>query len=160
RISHIALTLLCSTAFLRAQSTHASLSGRLTDPSKAVIAGARIAAISSGTNLRYETLSNSSGEFFLPNLAPGRYRIEIEKPGFKKLVKPEVILHVQDAQAIEFEMKLGDVSETITVEAGASVVNTDSGAVSTVVDRALVENLPLNGRSFQTLMMLAPGVVT
>jgi hypothetical protein len=54
---------------------------------------------------------------------------------------------------------LGAASETVTVEAGAPLVNTESGTVSTVVDRALVENLPLNGRSFQTLMMLTPGVV-
>jgi outer membrane receptor protein involved in Fe transport len=144
---------------LRAQSTNASLTGRITDPSKALITDAKIAAISAGTNFRYETKTNGSGEYYLANLPPSPYRIEIEKPGFKKLIKPDVVLHVQDALEINFEMTLGAASETITVEAGAPLVNTESGTVSTVVDRTFVENLPLNGRSFQTLMMLTPGVV-
>src|SRR3989442_2227842 len=79
--------------------------------------------------------------------------------GFKRLIKPDVILHVQDALEIDFAMTVGSASESITVEAGAPLVNTESATVSTVVDRTFVESLPLNGRSFQTLIMLAPGVV-
>jgi len=99
------------------------------------------------------------GEYYLTSLPPNSYRIEIEKAGFKRLVKPDVDLYVQDALEIDFEMTLGAASETVTVEAGAPLVNTESGTVSTMVDRAFVENLPLNGRSFQTLMLLTPGVV-
>src|SRR5215831_8697210 len=84
---------------LRAQSTNASLTGRVTDSSKALIVGAKVAAISAGTNVRYETTTNGSGQYYLPNLPPDPYRIEIEKPGFKKLNKPDVIVHVQDALA-------------------------------------------------------------
>jgi hypothetical protein len=144
---------------LRAQSTNASLTGRITDPSKALIVDAKITAISADTNVRYETASNGSGEYHLPNLSPSSYRIEIEKPGFKKLIKPDVILHVQDALEINFEMTLGTASETITVESGAPLVNTESATVSTVIDRTFVDNLPLNGRSFQNLIMLTPGAV-
>ena len=154
-----ALSLFSLTALLHAQSTSASLTGRVTDPSNAVIASAQVAAIGADTNARLTALTDASGEYHLANLAPGAYRIEIEKPGFKKLVKTDVALHVQDALAIDFEMALGDVSETINVAAGAPLVNTESGTVSTVVDRTFVENLPLNGRSFQTLMLLTPGVV-
>ena len=154
-----ALLLLSLTSVLRAQSTNASLTGRVTDPQKALIVDANVAAISVGTNARYETTTNGSGEYYLTNLPPNAYRIEIEKSGFKKLIKPDVILHVQDALRIDFDMTLGDVSETVTVEAGAPLVNTESATVSTVVDRKFVENLPLNGRSFQTLIMLTPGVV-
>ena|ERR1700752_1234426 len=74
---------------------------------------------------------------------PSLYRIEIEKSGFKKIIKPDVILHVQDAVKIDFEMAVGSVSEAMTVEAGAPPVNTESGTVSTVIDRTFVENLPL-----------------
>jgi len=144
---------------LHAQSTNASVSGRITDPSKALITGAKIAAVSAGTNLRYESMSNGSGEYFLANLPPSSYRIEVEKSGFKKLVKPDVVLHVQDALEINLEMALGSATESITVESGAPLVNTESGTVSTVVDRTFVDNLPLNGRSFQTLILLTPGVV-
>ncbi len=144
---------------LRAQSTNASLTGRITDPSKAAVAEAKIAAISAATNFRYEATTNTSGEYYLTNLPPGLYQIEVEKPGFKKFIKPDVILHVQDALKIDFEMTVGSVSESITVEAGAPLVNTESATVSTVVDRTFVDDLPLNGRSFQTLIMLTPGVV-
>jgi Carboxypeptidase regulatory-like domain/TonB dependent receptor-like, beta-barrel len=157
-----ALTFLFLAAFasiLRAQSTNASLTGRITDPSKALIVDAKIAAMSADTNLRYETATNGSGEYYLANVPPGPYRIEVEKPGFKKLIKPDVILHVQDALKIDFEMTLGAASETITVESGAPLVNTESATVSTVIDRTFVENLPLNGRSFQNLIMLTPGAV-
>jgi hypothetical protein len=144
---------------LRAQSTNASLTGRITDPSRAVISDASIAAISSGTNVRYGTMANGAGEYYLANLPPDIYRIEVEKPGFKKLIKPDVTLHIQDATEINFEMTVGSTSESITVEAGAPLVNTESATVSTVVDRTFVDNLPLNGRSFQTLILLTPGVV-
>jgi hypothetical protein len=146
-------------AFLHAQSTNASLTGRITDPSKGLIADAKVAAVSADTNVRYESVTNSSGEYSLASLLPGTYRIEVEKNGFKKLIKPDVVLHVQDAPAIDFQMTLGAASDSVTVEAGAPLVNTESGTVSTVVDRALVDNLPLNGRSFQTLVMLTPGTV-
>src|SRR6266481_6101349 len=147
------------TGDLRAQSTNASISGRVTDPSKAVIVDAKVAGINTGTNARYEGATNGSGEYYLTNLPPGSYRIEIEKTGFQKLIKPYVILHVQDALAIDFVMTVGSVLETITVQTGAPMVNTESAAVSTVIDRTFVDNLPLNGRSFQTLIMLTPGVV-
>src|SRR5216684_3195721 len=157
-VSFVSL-LLSSSFVLYAQSTNASLTGRITDPSKALIVGARVTAISVGTDLRYEARSNGAGEYHLANLPPGPYRMEVEKPGFNKLVKPDVVFHVQDALEINFEMKVGSASETVTVEAGAPLMNTESATVSTVVDRTFVENLPLNGRSFQTLIMLTPGVV-
>ncbi len=154
-----ALLLLSLASALRAQSTNASLTGRVSDPQKALIVDAKVAVISAGTNVRAEITTNGSGEYYFANLAPAVYRIEVEKAGFKKLLKPDLILHVQDALKIDFEMTLGDVSETVTIEGGAPLVNTESAAVSTVVDRTFVENLPLNGRSFQTLIALTPGVV-
>ena len=154
-----AFFLLSLTARLHAQSTNASLAGRVTDPSQAVVPNARVAAISAGTNRRDEVLTDAAGEYHLATLAPGAYRIEIEKSGFKKLIKPDVVLHVQDAFALDFEMTVGEASQTVNVEAGAPLVNTESGTVSTVVDHGFVENLPLNGRSFQSLILLTPGVV-
>ena len=143
---------------LSAQSTSASLTGRVTDPSKAVITGAKVAGINKSTGVGYDTTSNA-GDYALPKLPAGTYRLEIEKNGFKKLIKPDVVLHVQDAAEIDFEMTVGPVTESITVEGGAPLLNTESATVSTIVDRTFADNLPLNGRSFQTLIMLTPGVV-
>jgi len=155
----LALSLFLYPCALRAQTTNGSITGRVTDSSKASVPDAKVGAVNAGTNFRYETDTNGAGEYTLANLPPGTYRIEVEKTGFKKLIRPDVTLHVQDALAIDFEMAVGSVSDTITVQAGAPQVNTTSATVSTVVDQTFVENIPLNGRSFQTLIMLTPGVV-
>ena len=121
---------------------------------------AEITAVNAGTNFPYKIKTNVSGEYYLTNLSPGRYRLEVEKTGFRKLIESDVTLHVQDAIELNFELTLGSAAETITVPAGAPLVETESATVSTVIDRTFVEKaLPLNGRSFQTLVMLTPGVV-
>jgi hypothetical protein len=112
------LFLACSVT-VRGQSTNGSISGRVIDPSHAVIADAKVTAVNIGTNFRYETATNSSGEYYLTNLPPGSYNLEVEKSGFKNLLRPDVILHVRDALAIDFEMTLGPSKESVTVEAGA-----------------------------------------
>src|SRR5713101_7620112 len=145
---------------LRAQSTNASVTGYITDPTKAVIAGAKVVVINVDTNARYETTTNGAGSYDIPNLPPGLYRIEVEKPGFKTVVKSDLVLHIQDTAAINFEMAVGSASEIVTVTAGGLVINTTDASVSTVVDQAYIRNMPLNGRSFQDLILLTPGVVT
>ena len=129
------------------------------DPSKAVIEEAKVAAGNTGTNYGYEFTTDGKGEYALANLPPGTYRIEVEKSGFKKLIRPDVILHVQDALAIDFEMPVGSVWDSITVQAGAPLLNTTSATVSTLVDQTLVENMPLNGPNFTFLAQLS-AVVT
>jgi len=144
---------------LRAQSTSVDVAGRITDPSNASIAGAKVVVISAGTSVRYEAETNVLGEYHLGSLSPGAYRIEIEKSGFKTLVQPDLVLHAQDVLTIDFQMTLGNASQTVTVKSKTPPVDIESATVSTVVDRAFAENLPLNGRSFQNLILLTPGVV-
>ncbi len=151
--------LVSSSSGLRAQSTNASLIGRVTDPSKAPIADVQVAAINARTNARHETTTNNSGEYYVTNLPPDTYRLEIEKPGFKKIIKPEVVLHIQDALAINFEMAVGEVTDSITVEGGAPLLDASDATVGTLIDNRFVENMPLNGRSFSALIDLTPGVV-
>jgi hypothetical protein len=119
KVSSLVLVLLLSLYLcaLRAQTTNASITGRVTDPSRAVIAEAKVAAVNTGTNFRYESTTNTAGEYTLANLPPGTYRMEVEKSGFRKLVRPNVILHMQDALAIDFEMAVGSVSDSVTVQA-------------------------------------------
>jgi hypothetical protein len=155
------LSLLVFVSFipLFAQAPTATIDGRVLDPSKAVLEGARVDATNIDTNLKYTTQTNSAGLFTLVNLPPGTYRLEVSKIGFRTIVKPDIVVHVQDVIALNFDLPLGSVLESVTVEGGAPLVNTEDASVSTVVDRNFAENLPMNGRSFQTLIQLTPGVV-
>src|SRR5262249_43860733 len=157
-----ALAVLLVLAFgtpVRAQSPNATLTGRVTDASHAVVVDAKIAAIRTDTNGRRETTTNESGTYALTNLPPGPYRIEVEKNGFNKMIRPDVVLHVQDALELDFEMTVGSVSESITVAAGAPLLETSSATVGTLIDNRFVANMPLNGRSFGSLIDLTPGTV-
>jgi hypothetical protein len=79
-----------------AQSPSASLRGRITDVSKSVVVNARILAINVGTNISYVGATNSAGEYYIPSLLPGSYRIEAQKTGFSTVIKPDVVLHIQE----------------------------------------------------------------
>jgi hypothetical protein len=145
---------------LFSQSTNASLTGIVDDPSKAVIPNVSITAINTQTGGRSQTLTNSAGQYVLPALIPGSYRIEVDKQGFKGIIEAGLVLHVQDIVQMNFHMAIGSSSETVTVNAGGNQINTTDASVSTVVDRQFVGNMPLNGRSFQSLILLAPGAVS
>ena len=142
-----------------AQSSNGSIAGQVMDPSRAVIAQALVSAVNTNTNFLYETETNEAGTYLLATLAPGNYRVEIEKTGFKSAVRPNVVLHVQDALELNFELAVGSMSDTVTVESSVLAANTQYTTVSTVVNRQFIENIPLNGRSFQSLLLLTPGVV-
>ena len=141
------------------QSPNGTISGLVLDPSERAIVGAEVLIVNDATGVRYAGATNREGIYAIPNLPPGPYRIQVSKVGFKTLIKPDVVLNVQAAVAINFTLPVGAVYETLTVTGGTPLINTESGSVSTVIDRNLVENLPLNGRSFNTLLQLTPGVV-
>jgi Carboxypeptidase regulatory-like domain/TonB-dependent Receptor Plug Domain len=142
-----------------AQSPTGTISGIVTDPAGATIAGAEVIAVNDATRVQFSGSTNGEGIYVVPNLPPGNYRVQVSKVGFKTIIKPDIVLNVQDALAINFALPLGAMSEIVTIQGGASLVNTESAAVATVVDRQFVENIPLNGRSFQSLIELTPGVV-
>ena len=144
---------------LDAQSTNASLTGRITDPRKAVIAEATVTVINTGTGIHYQGLTNETGAYYVSNLPPGRYRIEVEKLGFKAVIESGVLLHVQDAVEVNFEMMLGSTSESVTVAGESSPLDTESSTVGTVVEQRKANELPLNGRNVFNLIVLAPSVI-
>ena len=152
------LFILCAAISTFAQSTDATISGVVVDPSAKVIQNADIEILNEATGVHFSAKTNESGIYSVSILPPGQYRVQVSKMGFKTLIKPDVVLNVQGAVALNFTLPLGATSESITVEGGAAAINTTDGSVSTVIDRDFVENMPLNGRSFQDLLSLAPGV--
>ena len=163
RFPRIAFFFACAVSLalpLAAQSPNGTINGRVVDPSNGVIVGADILVINDVTGVKYSGKTNDDGIYVVPNLPPGPYRLQVSKVGFKTLIKPDIVLNIQDALSINFTLPVGAVFETVTVEGGASMINTTDASVSTVIDHTYVENMPLNGRSFQDLILLTPGVVT
>jgi hypothetical protein len=142
-----------------AQSPTGSIGGIVFDADARTIPGADVIVVNDLTRVRYETKTNEAGIYAVPNLPPGPYRVQASKVGFKTLIKPDIILNVQDAITVNFTLPIGATSIAVTVEGGAPMIDTTDATVSTVVDRQFAENLPMNGRSFQTLIYLTPGVV-
>jgi hypothetical protein len=161
----VRLTVLCFITFFlfictaSAQSPTGTVSGIVLDPSGGAIAGAQVLIINEATAVQYPGKANGEGYYVVPNIPPGTYRIQVSNSGFKTIIKPDIVIHVEDALAINFTLPIGAASEIVTVEGGAPLVNTENAAVGTVIDRNFVEQLPLNGRSFNTLLQLTPGVV-
>jgi len=152
----VILLLTAEVAF--AQTEGARISGRVADPTDAVIVGAECKITNIETNVSTTTTTNEDGIYVIPDLRPATYRLTIQKEGFRTVVQPNLQLYVQDAVNENFTLAVGSVSESATV-LGAPLLQTDSAAVSTVVDQQFVENMPLNGRSFQSLIALTPGIV-
>jgi outer membrane receptor protein involved in Fe transport len=142
------------------QSPTASITGIVFDPDNKVIPGAEIIAVNDLTRVQYETKTNGEGIYTVVSLPPGPYRVQVSKVDFKTIIKPDIILNVGDALSLNFTLPIGASSVAVTVEGGAPMINTTDGSVSTVVDHSYVENMPLNGRSFQDLILLTPGTVT
>ena len=155
-ISACALTLVLPVI---AQSPNGVLNGLVVDSSNSAIVGADVVAANDATAVQYITKTNGEGLYVIPNLPPGPYRLQISKFGFKTIIKTDIVVHIQDALALNFTLPVGATAEVVTVTGGGPIVNTESASVGTVIDREFVENLPLNGRSFNTLLQLTPGVV-
>ena len=160
RLSIFGSVLLLFSLAAFSQTETATLTGTITDPSGAIVANASVQVTNVETGVTTRRVSNGSGLYVVPNLAPGHYRVIVEKAGFKQMALTDLTLNVQDIISRNFQMQVGTVSESITVSGEGVNINTESAAVSTVIDQTYVANMPLNGRSFQDLILLTPGVVT
>ena len=152
----LALALL-SAAPLLGQS--AELSGLITDPSGLAVPNARVSVQRVDTGAARTVSSNQQGEYGVPALLPGPYNITVEANGFKTIHQNGVVVEVDQRARLDFALTVGSNTESITVKGSAPLLNTSDASVSTVIGNRFVENLPLNGRSFSSLINLAPGVV-
>jgi Carboxypeptidase regulatory-like domain len=134
---------LCVIAPIHGQSPNGMISGIVVDPSGAAIVGAEILIANDATGVQYPAKTNGDGFYLATNLPPGTYRLQVSNSGFKTIIKPDIIIHVEDALAINFTLPIGAASEIVTVEGGAPLINTENASVGAVIDRNFVESLPL-----------------
>jgi hypothetical protein len=144
---------------MRAQNFYGSITGTVTDSTGAQMEGANVTVINTATGTRQSVQTSTAGEYRLVNLIPGTYRLEIEKTGFKRLTRDNVEVQVESVVRLDSSMEIGDVNQSIEVEAAAPLLQTENASLSQVVSNRSVEQLPLNGRNVLNLVNLVPGVV-
>src|SRR5256714_10753622 len=158
RWSHaLFLCVLCLAASSQVFGQNATLVGTVTDPSVAAVANATVSITHAETGHVYRFTSNSDGQYVAPDLPIGHYSIKVEASGFKAAEQKSIVLQVGDRARFDFEMKVGGASETITVEANAVRVQTDTGEVSNVITGQQLSQIAVNGRGIYQYAALAPG---
>ena len=146
-------------ASLFGQTDTASLSGSVVDPQGRPVGEVEVKVTRIETGIAAISTTNSAGLYFFGSLAPGHYQLEVTKAGFRQIVVRGLILQVEGRVEQNVTLQIGSQSESVTVESSALEINTRDATVGTLVDRKFAETLPLNGRSFQSLIELAPGVI-
>jgi Carboxypeptidase regulatory-like domain/TonB dependent receptor len=142
-----------------AQFESATLTGVVTDAANAFVSGAEIRAVNEDTNIESATTTDNEGRFAFTNLRPGPYRVTATAKGFKQAVSPGVILQVNQAARLDMQLTVGDVTERITVNAEAPLLETETASRGAVIDHTKMIELPLNGRDYNQLALLSPGVL-
>ncbi|GAC1421164.1 MAG: hypothetical protein NVSMB62_15850 [Acidobacteriaceae bacterium] len=141
-----------------AQKTTGVVFGQVTDSSGAVLPNATVSLKNSSTGFSRDTSTNSTGEYRFEDIPNATYTIDVSSPSFRRFVADGVVVNVASLTRVDAKLTVGNVSETVEVSASAVQVETESGALGTVVDGTQVKELPLNGRSFVELTQLGPGV--
>jgi hypothetical protein len=142
-----------------AQNPNATVSGAVTDTTGAVVPNAAVVFTNVSTGIPYKTVSNGDGQYRLNGLIPGVYRGEAQQQGFKSVVKDNITLHVEDQVAINFAMEVGSLEQSVVVEAGEPLIDSQSTSLGQVIEGRQVQDTPLNGRNAMNLVALVPGVV-
>ena len=141
-----------------AQAVTGNISGTVTDASGAVIVGAQVVVTNTGTGVALTTTSNDQGRYNVPDLTVGTYQVQATKSGFQTVVHKGINLTVGSQFVADLSLPVGQAQETVTVESAVSQVETQSTAISTLVNQSQMVDLPLNGRNFEQLINVAPGV--
>jgi Carboxypeptidase regulatory-like domain/TonB dependent receptor len=161
--SHLKCVLLFASLLLSipvaAQEYRGSIGGTVTDPSGAAIPGVTLTVTSVERNVSHETLTAHDGNYLVPFLLPGNYRVSAELAGFKRYVRSSVELRVNDRLRLDIQLELGEVAESVTVTGQTEVLETDTANRGVVIGKKEIFNLPTSGRNPFQLAWLSPGVL-
>jgi hypothetical protein len=150
--------LACLSAMSFGQEFRGTILGRVEDPQRAAASAAKVVAIHAGTGTRTEAMSNESGDYYLPFLLPGQYELQVTKAGFRAVVQTGIEVRTLDRLKIDVRLELGAVTESITVNAEASLLDLATGSRGEVVSSKMLAELPLSGHTSLMLPRLMPGM--
>ncbi|CAN5772534.1 hypothetical protein BH18ACI4_BH18ACI4_00320 [soil metagenome] len=142
-----------------AQTTTATISGEVTDPTGAKVPGAKVIATNVQTSNARSVITDEDGRFLISNLAPGPYEVVVEQQGFSKELRRGLVLTVGRDAVVNFSLKVGSITQQVEISGDAPLVNTTTSEVSALVDERTIKELPLNGRDLFQLATLQIGVV-
>src|SRR5579863_38680 len=141
------------------QNVYGSISGIVTDASGSVIQGANVTLTRVETGEAHTTQTTGSGEYTFVNILPGNYKVEVEKTGFKKVVRESIVVQVESGLRVDIALEVGSVNQTVEVTAEAPLLQPETSSLGQVVETRSVTELPLNGRNPLALVALSAGVV-
>src|ERR1041384_1379019 len=142
-----------------AQALKGTILGTITDASHAVVPTVTVNITETNTNFRRSEISNESGFFAFANLDPGNYRVEVAHPGFRKVVRSDIVLEANSTIRVDTELIPGEVTQVVDVTSEAPVLQTDRADTGGKIESEQLSNLPtLNNRNYQNTLMLVPGV--
>lgn len=142
-----------------AQEIRGTIVGRVSDATGGVLPGLTVAATHLKTNVTLTTLTNEHGDYVLPQLSTGNYRLVVEQPGFKRFVREDVVLHTAERVTVNIALEVGAVDETVTVTGEVSQLSTTENTLAQTMENKRVSELPLNGRQAYMLLQLTAGVL-
>jgi hypothetical protein len=157
---HILVVMFCVISIpLGAQTTSGSIVGTVSDPSGGVIAGASVTITNTDTGIAVTTTTDSNGNYVVTPLQVGRYSVAVGAAGFKKSVRSDITVNVQDRIRVDTALEVGAVTDTVEVQTAAPLLQTDTSYLGQVVDSQRIVDLPLNGRFFTRLAVLTAGTL-
>lgn len=140
-------------------SSSGTVTGTITDPTGASISGATVTLKNEGTNTARKLQTNTSGVYTFTNMPPATYELTVSASGFATEKVQNIVLQVAADRRVDVSLKVGTVSESVNVAAAAPVLNTETASTGQVIETQEINELPLNGRDFQSLQLLTPGTV-
>src|SRR5262249_254389 len=155
----VSILLVWTACLVPAADPTGTITGLVTDPSGAAVVNADVTVKNSQTGLTRSAKTDPQGAFLFPLMPVGSYEIAVEMQGFRRFQQRGITLLVNGVANIPISVQLGAVTESVTVEADAALVETRSGTIKGVVDQQRIVELPLNGRNAATLVNLVPGTV-
>ncbi len=156
-ITTLSLVILFGGASLLGQTTNGSIVGNVKDPSGAVLPGVTITVSNEDTKISRDVTTSQTGDFSASNLLPGSYSATAKLAGFKTLIRPGVVVRLNQATTLDLVMDLGAVTQSVEVTGTVPLLQTTEGTIGHVVEQRRIQNLPLNGRDFTQLTLLIPG---